>query len=361
MQGCYLFLLFSQFIVPGDYKVEPSNQELFEGKNILITGGTGYLGRTLAEEILVYNPKTITLLSRDEVKLFNSQKFFKNNPKIKNVLGDVRDFNCLFRHTKGVDLVIHTAALKRMDALENNVEESIKTNILGPVNVFNACVTNKVTRTIFISTDKACSPVNIYGACKFVSEKVFTNYDTKNIDTIFTVVRFGNILESTGSVIPIFLEKIKNGEDITLTDPKMTRFIISKNEAVEFIFDAIRYGVGGEIFVKDLPALNVKDLIEVLKEKYRANSQVKIIGLRPGEKIHEVLINEVELVRTYAFNHMRVITPCLTEWLENLRDKNKEPIYMTRGNLLKEGAKDYSSERAVVSKNELKEILNLLL
>jgi UDP-N-acetylglucosamine 4,6-dehydratase/5-epimerase len=347
---------FFQISMADNSQADDQYRALFEGKNVLITGGTGYLGKTLAEAILKYNPAMIKIFSRDEVKLFNSQKLFNNDPRVKHILGDVRDYNSLLSHTKEIDLLIHTAALKRMDGLESNVQESVKTNILGSANVFNACVTNKVKRAIFISTDKACLPINVYGACKFVSEKIFTNYDNKSISTIFSVVRFGNILESTGSVIPIFAEKIKKGENITLTDPKMTRFIINKDEAVAFIFDAINYGVGGEIFIKYLPSLTLVDLIEVLKEKYQADNPVKIVGLRPGEKIHEVLINGSEIARAYEFNGMRIITPSLAEWLENLKNKNNVPLYIKKGNKLSENMKNYSSKNALISQDEIKSL-----
>lgn len=361
MSYCVLFYLF--YCTPITICQESCTiEELFENKNILITGGTGYLGRTLAQEIAKYNPNMIKIISRDEVKLFNSQQLFKDYPNVKTVLGDVRDYYALLKHTKDIDLVIHTAALKRMDALESNVEESIKTNILGSLNLFNACVANKVKKVIFISTDKACSPINIYGGCKFVSEKIFTNYDYSAIETIFTVVRFGNILESTGSVIPILSEKIKNKENIPLTDPKMTRFIIGKDEAVAFIFDAIKYGIGGEIFVKRLPSLNLIDLIDALKEKYHADNPIEIIGLRPGEKIHEVLVNASEMMRTYEFNQIYIITPCMPYWFEQIKLKRHIPVYIANGkHINKNLIKSYSSKKEIISKEEIKEIFQRVL
>lgn len=360
--GFLLCLSYCQLAaMPVNNEINLSNQKLFEGKNILITGGTGFLGRSLTETILNYNPNLIKILSRDEVKLFKCKKLFKNNPKLNYVLGDVRDYEALLAHTQNIDLVIHAAALKRIDALESNVEECIKTNILGSLNVFNACIANKVKRVIFVSTDKACSPINIYGACKFASEKIFNNYDNKTIDTVFTTVRYGNVLESTGSVIPIFEEKIKNGEEITLTDPRMTRFIVGKDEAVALIFDAIRYGVGGEIFTKWLPAMTIVDLIEIIKEKYQANNPIRVTGIRPGEKIHEAMVNESEFRRAYAFNNMYVITPCLPAWLENLGAKNKIPVYINEGSPVDtHEIKDFTSADAIVSREEVKAIFKEL-
>lgn len=333
-----------------------TNNDLFNGKTVLVTGGTGYLGRTLANAILKYNPKKVVILSRDEVKLFNNQRLFRDHPEVQHVIGDVRDLNTVLQYTKGVDVVLHTAALKRIDALEDNTQECVKTNVIGSMNIFNACVANGVKRVLFISTDKASSPINIYGGCKFVSEKIFTNYDYANTDTIFTVVRFGNILESTGSVIPFFVNKILNGEDITLTDERMTRFIIAKDEAVEYIFEAMRYSVGGEIFIKRLPAMAIVDLIEILKEKYKAKSKVITIGLRPGEKIHEVLINESEMLRTYEFNHLCIITPSLPSWMDNLVRTQRIPDYVQRGKSLMSTEESYHSGNAVATKEKVKAI-----
>ncbi len=352
-----LFLLYSAFTHATFFI--PTNSELFENKNILILGGTGFLGKALIAEILKYNPNKIIVYSRDEVKHFNLTKVFPNNRKIQSVIGDIRDYENLVHATKNIDVVFHAAALKRIDILENNVEESIKTNILGSINVFNACVANNVPKVIFISTDKACSPVNTYGACKFISEKIFTNYDHTKISTKFIVARYGNVLDSTGSVIPIFTAKIKNGEEIPLTDPRMTRFIISKEEAVELVFDALRYGIGGEVFVKRINALKVTDLIEVLKEKFKANNPVKKIGLRPGEKIHEELINEAEVPRMIAFKQYYIIRPSVTE--EYYNDAAEMPIYIQRGSLIsRETMSGYSSDQAVISKNELTALFNTL-
>jgi FlaA1/EpsC-like NDP-sugar epimerase len=244
-------------------------KNIFKDKVILITGGTGYLGQALTEEILKYNPQSIRVFSRDEVKHHKFQeKFSEYKDKIRNFIGDVRDYDRLLKATREADIVIHAAALKRLDILEYNVEEAIKTDILGSLNVVNACLENRVEKAIMVSTDKACSPVNTYGACKFVSERIFSesNQSKGSLPTVFTAVRYGNVLESTGSVIPFFSEKINNGHKIPLTDKRMTRFIISPEEAVDLIFNAIKYGVGGEVFVPKLPAFKITDLIEILKE-----------------------------------------------------------------------------------------------
>ncbi|MBU0667294.1 MAG: SDR family NAD(P)-dependent oxidoreductase [Nanoarchaeota archaeon] len=334
------------------------SKNLFKDKTILITGGTGFLGKHLITEILKYKPHSIRVFSRDEVKHHKIQELFQNNILIRNLIGDVRDFERLRKACRDVDIVIHAAALKRLDILEYNVEESIKTNILGTLNVVNACLEMNVEKAVFISTDKACSPVNTYGACKFVSERIFTesNFNKGNKKTIFTVVRYGNVLESTGSVIPFFESKIKNNEDIPLTDSRMTRFIISPEKAVQLVFDAIKYAVGGEVFVPKLPAFKITDLIDILKEKNHANNKIQIIGLRPGEKIHELMVNFAEIQKTYSFKNLYVITSCLEKY-----HKIKKADYIINGKKVKEKEMtEYSSEEAVIKKEEVEQLFKKL-
>jgi FlaA1/EpsC-like NDP-sugar epimerase len=347
----HIFLLLS-FLAPGTLiHCVPTNHELFENKRIVIIGGTGYLGRGIAAEVLKYNPKKVVIFSRDEVKHYFMEKSFDNNPKIQSILGDVRDYDAVLHGTRNADIVFHVAALKRMDALECNVQEAVKTNIIGSINVFNACIENDVPKALFISTDKACLPINAYGACKFVSEKIFTNYDPSTTKTKFVATRFGNIFDSTGSVVPFFIRKIQNGEDITLTDERMTRFVITAEDASKIIFDALRYSVGGEIFVKRLTSFKVTDLIEVLKEHFNANNTVRNIGLRPGEKLHEVLINESEMGRAYLFNDYFVIRPSIV-----LHDNSADvPEYVKHGNRIEaDHLTHFSSDQAIMSKETLK-------
>jgi len=278
----FLFLVMraSGFLATG---LKSDYQDFLEGKTIFITGGTGTLGKSLVYEILNYNPKEIIVFSRDEAKQFYLAQELNYNPKVKMVLGDVQNYDSLFQATKNVDIVIHAAALKRVESIESNVEEAIKTNVIGSINLFKACVINKVDKAIYVSTDKSCCPINAYGASKFLAEKIFNNYDRNNISTIFSSVRFGNIIGSTGSIMSIFSDKLKKNENVPLTDPRMTRFIITKEEAVECIFKAIRYAVGGEIFIKKLLAIKIVDFIDILKEKLESKSNVIVIGMRPGE------------------------------------------------------------------------------
>ena len=329
-------------------------KDVFEGKVVLITGGTGFLGRALTKEILKYNPASIRIFSRDEVKHHQVLEEFKSyGDSIRSLIGDVRDYERLKTAMRGVDIVIHAAALKRLDILEYNVSEAINTNVIGTLNTVKACLEADVEKAVFISTDKACSPVNTYGACKFVGERIFTesSYSKGNARTVFTVVRYGNVLESTGSVIPFFMSKIKNGEKVPLTDPRMTRFIISPQQAVELIFSALRYSVGGEIFVPRLPAFKITDLIDILKENAGAGNGIEIIGLRPGEKIHELMINYSEMPRTFSFKNLYVIT----SQIQKYHDELTKPDYMVAANRLNENImQDYSSKDAVISKDQVK-------
>ncbi len=335
------------------------NHDLFENKNIVVLGGTGYLGRAITEEVLRWNPQSVTIFSRDEVKHFNCIKLFDSNPKLHMVIGDIRDYESILQVTRNADIVFHVAALKRMDALESNVQEAIKTNVLASINVFNACVQNGVDKVLFVSTDKASSPINAYGACKFVSEKIFTNYDKRTIKTKFVVTRFGNILESTGSVIPIFLDKIKNGDPLTLTDEQMTRFIICKNEASQLMCDALRYSIGGEIVAKRLPALNVLDLIEILKSHFKVDNPIRIIGLRPGEKLHEVLVNSSEMRRTYEYKNYLFVRPSIVSLAKDTIDAL--PEYIEYGTYLGGGESyDYSSDLEVLSQEKLGQLFKKL-
>lgn len=334
------------------------NKKLFEDKVVLITGGTGFLGKQLTEEILKYNPHSIRLFSRDELKHHEVREQFNKNKKLRNLIGDIRDYSRLKRSCEGVDIVIHAAALKRIDILEYNVDEAIKTNIIGTLNVVNACLECNVKKALFISTDKACSPVNTYGACKFVGERIFTesNFNKGNKKTVFTCVRYGNVLESTGSVIPFFESKIKEGKNIPLTDSKMTRFIISPEHAVELVFNALKYCVGGEVFVPKLPAFKIVDLIDILKEKHKASNKIEVIGIRPGEKIHELMINNAEIPRTYKFNNLYVITSSIEKYPDI-----KSAEYIINGQEIKENEMEkYSSKDVVISKEKVSELFKYL-
>lgn len=329
-----------------------------QDKVVLITGGTGYLGKSLAARFLKYEPQSIRIFSRDEVKHFHFNNLFGNNPKFRNLIGDVRDHERLVKATENVDVLIHAAALKRIDLLEYNVTESIKTNILGSLNVANAALKSNVKRALFVSTDKACSPLNSYGACKLLGERIFTemNYSKGGSQTILSSVRYGNVLASTGSIIPFFKQKIENGEPIPLTHPEMTRFIISADQAVDLVMKALVYSVGGEVVVPIIPSAKTVDLIEAMKTVMDADNEIEEIGIRPGEKIHEVLINEFEIPLTYKYSDIYVITSLIERYV-----KIKKPIYQQEGTKMDNSImNEYSSKDHLLTRPKLIDYLRNL-
>jgi len=338
--------------------IEDKIWESIQDKVVLITGGTGFLGKTLASRLLKYEPHALRVFSRDEVKHFRFNELFGNNPRIRNLIGDVRDYDRISRALEDVDVVIHAAALKRIDMIEYNVTESIKTNILGTMNVANAALRNNVSIALFTSTDKACSPLNSYGACKLLGERIFTemNYSKGKSEVVLSSVRYGNVLASTGSIIPFFRQIIERGEPIPLTHPEMTRFIMSANQAVDLVLKALVYSVGGEVMVPYMPSARIVDLIDVLKSFMDADNEVIEVGIRPGEKIHEILINEFEIPMTYRFEDTFVISSLI----ESYR-KVKTPVYQSRGKQMDSKLmKDYSSKDNLLPKEELKQHLEKL-
>ncbi len=336
-------------------KIEEKIWDTIQDKVVLITGGTGFLGKTLASRFLEYEPKALRIFSRDEVKHFRFNNIFKDNKLIRNLIGDVRDFERISRALEGVDVVIHAAALKRIDMIEYNVAESIKTNILGSLNVANAALKNEVSRALFISTDKACSPLNSYGACKLLGERIFTeiNYSKGDSDVVLSSVRYGNVLASTGSIIPFFKQIIESGEPIPLTHPEMTRFIISANQAVDLVLKALAYSIGGEVVVPFIPSAKTIDIIEVLKSEMGAENEIIDIGIRPGEKIHESLINEFEIPLTYRFEDIFAITSLIEKYLDV-----KQPVYKLEGQKLDNSImSEYTSKDHLVTQEKLAELL----
>ncbi len=353
--------------------METSFNELFENKTVLITGGTGFLGQHLIKSILPFNPHSIRVFSRDEVKHHLLLKQFQGTNKLRPLIGDVRDYQRLKKACEEAHIVIHAAALKRLDLIEYNVDECIKTNVMGTMNVVQSCLECNVEKAVFVSSDKACSPANTYGASKFMGERIFTesNHSKGAKKTLFTSVRYGNVLESTGSVIPFFQGQIKAHHHIPLTDSRMTRFIIHKTQAAKLIFDALKYAIGGEIFVPHLPSFKIVDIIEALQEGSQDKCPIDIVGLRPGEKIHEILINHTEIPRTCRFKDLYVIAPCLEQafieqaFIEQSLEKKqrgcKSPQYILEGIPLEKTMDEYSSKDHVLSKEEVKKNLTALL
>ena len=277
-------------------------------KNILITGGTGSFGKAFVNKILKdYNPKKIIIFSRDEQKHFILQKYWQPyEKKIRFFIGDVRDFERLDFAMKDVNIVIHAAAMKHVPLGEYNPIEVIKTNINGAQNVIQASINNKVQEVIALSTDKASSPINLYGATKLTSDKLFISANNfkgkRNIK--FSVVRYGNVLGSKGSVLPIFLKQ-KNKGSFFVTDKKMTRFNITLDEGVKFVISSMKMMFGGEIFVPKIPSIKILDLAKAINEK----NKIKFTGIRPGEKIHEEMISVNDSLNTIELKDRYVIVP----------------------------------------------------
>ena len=282
---------------------------MFENKTILITGGTGSLGQSLTKRLLKFNVKAIRIFSRNESKQIEMETKFHDN-RLRFFIGDVRDLNRLIKATEDVDIVFHAAALKHVPKIEYNPFEAIKTNVIGSQNVIDACLNENVEKSICVGTDKAVSPLNTYGATKLLMEKLFVSANNsinkEKHRTKFIALRYGNVLGSSGSVIPKFIEQIKSKNRLTITDPNMTRFSITMDEAIDFILNASNLGQGSEIFIPKLKAYSLEKIKEVLFQLLD-NTGEEIIGLRPGEKLQETLINSDELRYTWEINNMYMI------------------------------------------------------
>lgn len=283
---------------------------MFNKKVVLITGGTGSFGKQCTKMLIdEYKPEKIIIFSRDELKQYEMRQKFPDDGStpVRYFIGDVRDKDRLYRAFTDVDIVIHAAALKQVPAAEYNPFEAVKTNILGAQNIIDAAIDHNVNKVIALSTDKAANPVNLYGATKLCSDKIFiagNSYTGKKVRTIFSVVRYGNVLGSRGSVVPLFLEKKKTGI-LPITDPRMTRFWITLEQAVRFVFKSFETMVGGELFVPKLPSMNIMDLAKAICPECKT----KVIGIRPGEKLHEIMIPLDESRMAVEFEDRYVLEP----------------------------------------------------
>jgi len=294
-----------------------------DNKTILVTGGTGSFGKKFTELVLrEYNIRKLIIFSRDELKQAQMKSEFNNNPKLRFFIGNVRDKDRLYRAFDGVDIVVHAAALKRVPECEYNPFEAIKTNILGAENVINAAIDRGVKRVVALSTDKAANPVNLYGATKLCSDKLFTagNAYVGDKDTRFAVVRYGNVMGSRGSVIPLF-RKMRETGVLPITDPRMTRFWITLEEGVKLVIRAIEEMDGGEIFVPKIPSMKITDLAEAIAPECRQ----EVVGIRPGEKLHEVMITMTDSRHTLEFDDYFIIEPEY-DWWKNNNHKNGKPV-----------------------------------
>jgi len=332
---------------------------MFDGKKILITGGTGSLGKSLTKKLLKENVDTIRIFSRDEWKQIQMEEEIKDE-RLRFLIGDVRDKERLSRAVEGIDIVIHAAALKHVPISEYNPFEAIKTNVFGSQNLIECCLDANVEIVLAVGTDKAVSPLNTYGASKMLMERLFiaaNNYKGEH-NTKFLCVRYGNVLGSRGSLLPLVLSKIQNGEDIPVTDPNMTRFNITMNDAVQLIFRALSNGRGGEIFIPNLKAYKVKDMISALLSfKNAKNKEIKI-PVRIGEKFHEVLINHEELRNTFETDADFIIIENPTQ-LHKL-DKTISKNTSLNSNYISNSVKLLTSEELVqiIKNDELVKNLN---
>ena len=288
---------------------------MLENSSILITGGTGSFGHAFIPMTLEkYNPKKIVVFSRDEMKQWEMAKLFKNDPRVRFLIGDVRDKDRLYRALDGVDFVVHAAATKIVPTAEYDPFECVKTNVIGAMNLIDACIDKGVKRIVALSTDKASSPANLYGATKLTSDRLFVsgNSYTGSHDTKFSVVRYGNVMGSRGSVIPFFMSLPKN-EAFPITDNRMTRFMISLEEGVELVWHAFENMKGGEIYVKKIPSMKVTDLALAIDE----NIEQREVGIRPGEKLHEQMIGQEDALYTYEYADYFKILPSINNWSQD--------------------------------------------
>ena len=324
---------------------------MLKNSSILITGGTGSFGQCfVALTLKKYNPKRLVVFSRDEMKQWEMAKKFNDDSRIRFFIGDVRDKERLHRALHGVNFVVHAAATKIVPTAEYNPFECIKTNINGAMNLIEACIDQNVKRVVALSTDKASSPINLYGATKFASDKLFVASNSSYAsghETKFSVVRYGNVMGSRGSVIPFFIS-LKDQGVLPITDDRMTRFMISLEQGVDLVWHAFKDMLGGEIYVKKIPSMKVTDIAKVIAPK----AKHKIIGIRPGEKLHEQMIGSEDSSYTYEYLNYFKILPQINEWW-------KDKMRIKNGKKVPDGFVYSSENNSIwVTKNELKKWLS---
>lgn len=295
---------------------------MLKKSSILVTGGTGSFGKTFIKKTIEkYSPKRIVVFSRDEMKQWEMMKLYENDERVRFFIGDVRDKNRLYRALSGIDFVVHAAATKIVPTAEYNPFECVKTNIFGAMNLIDACIDQKVKKVVALSTDKASSPINLYGATKLTSDKLFIagNSYSGSKSTRFSVVRYGNVMGSRGSVIPFFINLNKNTK-FPITHLKMTRFMIDLDQAVKQVWSTFTDMVGGEIYIPKIPSMKVVDIAKSINEKVKFDT----IGIRPGEKLHEQMIGIEDAMYTYEYKSCYKILPAIHNW-------SKDPIRIKKG------------------------------
>jgi UDP-N-acetylglucosamine 4,6-dehydratase (inverting) len=302
---------------------------MLSNSSILITGGTGSFGHAFVPMTLAkYNPKRLVILSRDEMKQWEMAKLFADDPRVRFFIGDVRDKERLYRALDNVDYVVHAAATKIVPTAEYNPFECVKTNINGAMNLIDACIDKGVKRVVALSTDKASSPINLYGATKLASDKLFVASNASYAsghETRFAVVRYGNVMGSRGSVIPFFLSQLGKGS-LPITDEKMTRFMITLEQGVELVWHAFEDMVGGEVYVKKIPSMKITDVASAVDP----TATLDLVGIRPGEKLHEEMISTEDAAYTYEYPEHFKILPAIHEW-------SKDQARINGGELVPEG------------------------
>jgi UDP-N-acetylglucosamine 4,6-dehydratase len=286
---------------------------ILEGSSILVTGGTGSFGKAFIRHALDrWNPRRIVVFSRGELQQYEARQQLDDDPRLRWFIGDIRDQRRLTRAMNGVDYVVHAAALKQVDTAEYNPFEFVQTNIVGSQNVIEAAIDAGVQRVVALSTDKASSPINLYGATKLAADKLFqsANHYAANHPTRFSVVRYGNVLGSNGSVIPLFQRLAAEGKSLPITDHRMTRFFITLDQAVDFVYDSFELMQGGELYVPRIPSMRITDLVEAVAPGAKTHE----IGVRPGEKLHEEMISVDDARRTLRAGDRYIVQPTIAEW-----------------------------------------------
>ena len=321
---------------------------MLENSSILITGGTGSFGTAFAQATLSrFNPRRLVIFSRDEMKQWEMSFKFKGDPRVMFFIGDVRDKDRLYRALDGVDFVVHAAATKIVESAEYNPFECIKTNVFGAMNLIDASIDQGVKKVVALSTDKASSPIDLYGASKLASDKLFVASNASYAsghETRFSVVRYGNVMGSRGSVIPYFYNQ-KNNNKLPITDKRMTRFMITLEQGIELVWEAFEDMIGGEIYVKKIPSMKITEIAESIN----GSKEFNVIGIRPGEKLHEEMISLDDAKQTYEYKNYFKILPSINNWSsDSKRIKN--------GKLVKEGF-SYTSEnnKDWMNKDQLKQ------
>lgn len=314
-------------------------KDIFKGKKILITGGAGSVGRALTERVLEYSPETVRIFDISENELFKMRNDFKDDPRIRYLIGDIRDVERLKLAMEEIDIVIHLAAMKHVYACEYNPFEAVKTNIDGLQNVINVARNHDAEMVVFSSTDKAAAPFSVMGMTKLLAEKLIAlaNYYKGNKRTVFTSVRFGNVIGSNGSVVPLFKKQILDGGPLTITDKAMTRFVITMDEAIDLIFSAIRLAKGGETFVWKMRTLSVMDLADVMVEKFASGRDIgrRFVGKGETEKIHEHIMSQEEFSRAIELDDLYILFPLVDHLngkreYENAKDI-QDPVIVSNG------------------------------